>query len=134
MQRLPDYVSRLFDLIAIKENAAFDYGKNDCTLFGADVVLAQTGIDLAANYRGKYRTRTGGYRILKREGYVSHVNILEKHFEEIPVALAQIGDLGVVETETGISIVVILGRIAAGLSESGLVRFDVFECKRAFKL
>lgn len=134
MQRLPNYRANLLDLIAAKETEPFAYGKNDCSLFASDCVYAQTEIDLVAEHRGRYRTMAGGIRRLKEAGYTSHVDFLEKNFGEVPVAFAQFGDLGIVETDMGPAIVVMLGAIAAGINETGLVKFDVFFCKRAFAI
>lgn len=134
MNRLPDWRKRLFDLTAQKQNLPFSYGKNDCTLFGADVVTALTGVDLAEKYRGKYRSLTGGIKLLKRDGYKSHTDFLEKHFDEVPTAFAQVGDLGIADTEFGTAICVVMGGFAYGLSEFGLSKIPTNELVKTFKV
>lgn len=54
----------------IKElrNDVFSWGKNDCCLFVADIVLEITGIDYAKEFRGRYNTRLGAMRFLSKNG------------------------------------------------------------------
>ena len=42
----------------------FVWGKCDCCLWAADVVEALTGVDYAAEFRGKYKTITGAKKAL----------------------------------------------------------------------
>ena len=46
----------------------FKWGEHDCCLFAANAVVAMGGQDYAADFRGKYRTKTGALRALKRYG------------------------------------------------------------------
>lgn len=50
--RLPDWHLRFDDLVFSRLRAPFCWGSNDCVLFAADCVLAITGVDLAADFRG----------------------------------------------------------------------------------
>lgn len=135
MEKFSDWRSRLSGLIDQKENQAFEYGKNDCSLFAADVVFAQTGIDLASEYRGKYKTLAGGIRAIKKNGYSSQFDILEKNFEEVPVSSAAVGDLAIVDAdETQKAICVVLGAFAVAVAEGGLVRFPISLVNRVFKI
>lgn len=134
LHRVSDWYSRLFNLIIEKEHQPFKFGKNDCTLFGADVVLAITGVDLAASYRGKYRSLKGGMKLLKADGYTSNVDYLEKNFPETSLAFANAGDLCLINTEEGEAIAVLTGTVATGIGPNGLVRFPLEKISRTFKV
>jgi len=48
--------------------APFVWGQNDCILFAADAVMAMTGTDLAADYRGTYSDEAGAAALLESLG------------------------------------------------------------------
>ena len=128
--RLPNWRSRLHKVIAEKENAPFKYGQNDCTIFGADIILALTDTDLAANYRGKYRTLNGGLMLIKKDGFKTHIHLIQSTFDEIPVSLSREGDIGLV----GSAVVVLLGSFAVGLTDTGIARVKIEEVEKAFSV
>ena len=130
MQRLPNWRSRLHKLIDEKEHTPFKYGQNDCCLFGADVVQALTDTDLAANYRGKYRTLDGGLKLIKKDGFKTHIHLIQSTFDEIPVSLSREGDIGLV----GSAVVVLLGSFAVGLTDTGIARVKIEEVEKAFRI
>jgi hypothetical protein len=43
----------------------FVWGSTDCALFAADGILAQTGIDIAAEFRGRYHDQSGAFAAIK---------------------------------------------------------------------
>jgi len=98
----------------------FEDGVNDCALFLAGGVLAMTGIDYAAPYRGRYTTIRGGYRILRKDGFADHVALAEHHLTRKPIAFAQAGDGAVVETPEGPALGVVQGPQIYVLGRSGL--------------
>ena len=63
----------------------FKWGKNDCCLFVADWVLFATGNDVAADFRGNYRTENGAFKqLFKRDGAFeagTHCGVLALHHE-----------------------------------------------------
>lgn len=133
--KLQNFRSNIFALIAEKEKEPFQYGINDCSTFGADIVKAVTGHDPAEKWRGKYKTELGGLRAIKKDGYDNQIDFLEKNFDEIPPVFAQFGDIGLTDiTTTGNPAIVLLcGVNCYGITETGLARFDFREIKRAFK-
>lgn len=134
MKKLNNWLPNLQVLVEESRNKSFVYGQHDCCLFGADVVLAQTGIDLAADYRGKYKTLAGGIKLLKKAGYADQIDFLEKHLEEIPTAFASVGDIGVVSFEGMDSVCVVIGAFAAAITETGLINVDTTNLTRVFKV
>ena len=133
--RLPDWRSRLYQLIAEYESVPFEFGSNDCALWAGRVVNAVTGDDVFSEYVGRYKTATGGYRAFKKAtGFASHIEYVKSTLELEQNAFAQAGDLGFVETDEGQAIVVLLGSFAAGIGEAGLVRYPIENVTDCFKL
>jgi len=84
--------------------APFELGKMDCSLFAADWVRLQTGVDLAASWRGTYSTRREYLRLLSADGGLVRVVARAMHHikaPQIPPADAQPGDIGIIVTEDG---------------------------------
>lgn len=134
-QRLPNWRSGLYNLISEVELTPFKYGVHDCAIFPGKVVKVITGEDLYSGFEGKYKTAAGGVRKLKAAtGFTSHIDFIASKYEETPVAFAREGDLGLVDTDDGDSVVVMLGSFAAGLGGEGIVRFPIEQVKTAFKV
>lgn len=57
MRRFDDWPVRLGAHIAARGQAKFAWGIHDCCVFASDGVLAQTGVDIMAGFRGRYATR-----------------------------------------------------------------------------
>jgi hypothetical protein len=68
MERYPDWPQRLAAAIAGKRSIPHTWGENDCALCAADLVLAQTGQDFAAGFRGLYRDEDGANAVLAELG------------------------------------------------------------------
>lgn len=76
------------------------YGVSDCYVIADDAVEAVTGARLYPAAR-RYRTARGGARVLRRHGFLSVEDAFAAALPEIPVALAQRGDIGVVRQADG---------------------------------
>lgn len=55
-------------ILARFEDAQFEWGRLDCCLFVADVLLELTGKDYAAPWRGSYTSEFGARRLLVKYG------------------------------------------------------------------
>lgn len=97
-------------LVAVTEahmNTPLVWGKSDCLLTTCDAIEAMTGIDPAADIRGKYKSKAGAYRLIKQRGYDSLEAVLAAHFpspnpdEPWPVAMAGRGDVGIYQNTVG---------------------------------
>lgn len=91
--RLPDWEQRLADFIAANSERAFAWGEWDCILFACASAHAITGIDKAAEYRGRYSNQTGARAVLRDPGKGTLLKTIDHHFERVPVGRAMRGDL-----------------------------------------
>jgi hypothetical protein len=75
------------------------WGKDDCALWHADIQLAAMGVDVAAPYRGRYKTRRGAHRVLGALGLpMALQRLTRKHrCNRVDPKRARIGDVGVIE-------------------------------------
>ncbi len=106
MTRHPDWPERLKAAIEDARDLPFAWGTNDCALFACNVILEITGVDFAAEFRGRYDDRRGAIRTLNEiaglglEALADH--LAEKHnIAEVPVAFAQRGDVMLMDMPTG---------------------------------
>ncbi|MGK9168034.1 hypothetical protein KXR53_17125 [Inquilinus limosus] len=86
-------------------SSAFAWGRMDCTCWVADWVLARTGRDAMAAWRGRYRSRLGYRRLLRHEpeGLIGAAarGLAAIGARPIDPAEAGPGDVGVVDTTDG---------------------------------
>lgn len=109
MTRLPEWSQRLRAYMAATVGRPFAWGTHDCLMFAAGAVEAQTGVDPAARWRGKYRSQRGAEALLKRLGHADALAAVASHLPEIPQAWAHVGDLASVEVAGIIGVGVVMG-------------------------
>lgn len=141
--RFHDWPTRLHAAIESRRATPFKWGSNDCCMFAADVVLAITGADIAAQFRGKYDDALGAARVLRETGGISgavEAAAAEHGFACLPsVAYAQRGDLIELDTEPngdagGPALGVCVGSMVAGAGEAGTVFVPPVKCRRAWRV
>lgn len=98
MQRVQDWPERLARYLAARAYSPFVWGQHDCCLFACDAVQAMTGVDLAADFRGKYSDAISALRAVKEFAGAGvgalAAKIAEQHgIPEISTRLAQRGDV-----------------------------------------
>lgn len=97
--RFPDWPSRLETFLNTVVSQKFAYSRFDCCTFVADAIEAETGIDIAKLYRGRYSTRAEALKLgMDLAGAPTVQAIAEKQAErhgmpEIPVLSAARGDM-----------------------------------------
>ncbi len=121
--RREDWPERLAALVAERLRARFRWGRHDCVSFACDAVLALTGADPLAEFRGGYADEAGAEAIL-----VAHGPGLQAFCERLlgrfgcgsvaPPLLAQRGDLALVPSGNELTMGVVLG--AEGVAAPGL--------------
>ncbi len=124
IRRYEDWPARLGDALAAAADRPSEFGHHDCCLAVADVVLAITGTDLAADFRG-YEGEAAALAVLRDHGGV--IGIAEamaaRHgIPEVPPGLAQRGDVVIVKDGQGrdtLGIVDLTGARALAVSDTG---------------
>lgn len=130
MTRLSDWEARLAEYLAGVFHTPHQYGVHDCALHGANAVLAQTGVDHGAPFRGRYTTELGAARALKKHGAGTLEATFDAHLPIIPTALARRGDLVCAQGAIGVCI----GGEAVFAGEAGLERIVRADWTRAWRV
>ncbi|EJL77363.1 hypothetical protein PMI15_04685 [Polaromonas sp. CF318] len=68
MTRYPDWPRRLTEHLAAVKRTPFIWGQHDCCTFAAGAVIAMTGTDAIAPWRGKYTSQRGAARFIAAAG------------------------------------------------------------------
>lgn len=95
MQRLPDWPARFAALVRQRRAHPFVWGQHDCVLWAADVVLALTGADFGAQYRGTYSTALQAAHLVEDLGGLTAI-VSSYLGEPISPSMARVGDIGLV--------------------------------------
>ena len=94
----------MIKVISNYKKHSFEWGKYDCCMFAADIVLAKTGLDLAVNHRGTYSSQIGSVKAMKKHG--SFIDILDANFERIGnINFAKRGDVVSYKGGNGVGVV-----------------------------
>lgn len=132
IERYADWPSRLNAYLASVQTkipeGGLDYGKFDCVVFVADAVIEMTGQDLFTA-RGKYKTKIGAGRVLKRLGGMEGA-LASVLGPSVPPANAAHGDIVVLDGACGICI----GRKALFLSDGGFSMIPTLNAECAFNV
>lgn len=134
--RHQDWPERLADFIESRRAEPFAWGMNDCCLFACDAVLAMTGVDAAAAYRGRYKTQRGAYALLRRiDGGGIEEAARRAWGEPLPAPLmAQRGDPVLIETEYGPGLGICLGATIACVTPSGLTTLPITAAEMVWRV
>lgn len=109
---------------------------NNCGFFTADAVLALTGIDLAAVFRGEtFKSVEAAQKALSAAGYGNVVAFAAAHLDECHPARARAGDLMAFTAETGDwALGVVSGERVTVLTPRGLGTVALTEGERCFRV
>lgn len=99
LKRRDDWRAALHAAIAERLDRPFAWGRNDGAMFTADLVLAMTGVDLAAAFRGRYRSERGAARVMRAAGYTDLVALVAARLPEIQPSRARSGDVAIIGIE-----------------------------------
>lgn len=142
-ERFHDWPSRLLRTVAEHRRKPFCWGGHgggsDCCLFVCDCILAMTGRDPAAPFRGRYRTAGGAYRALRRYCGGGLGDIAAAcGYAEIAPAMAQRGDAVLVHAPEcqpeGVALGLCMGVRIATQSVAGLVFVPRARAVRAWRI
>jgi len=133
--RKENWPELLNDYIAQNISTPFEWGKFDCCLFAAGAVEAETGIDFAEEFRGKYSTEFGSVKALKKIGKGDIKQTLESKFGPLKAPLlAKRGDIALVETEDGDALGIIWGGAVWVSTKQGLAKLPMRELKGCWEV
>lgn len=118
MIRNQAWEKRLREFVASRSRRRFAWGSHDCCMFAADGVLAMTGTDLAADYRGRYKTQIGAGRKLSAAGGLEAL-VSARMGASVAVLQAHRGDL-VLNTDAEPMLGICLGNRCAFAAVRGL--------------
>lgn len=109
--RLPDWRPRLRAWLneMARHSGPLMPGQHDCCLFGAGALEAQTGVDVAARWRGRYTTFRGGLRLMRRDGFPDPAALLAAHLAEAAPIEAMPGDIALLTSAEGPAVGVVQG-------------------------
>ena len=113
------------------QSKKFRPGIHDCATFVAEWVRLTTGKDLTQDLVGKYKTIQEGKDALLEKGFTSHIQIAQENFEQIPVAMAQVGDVAVIEER---AFGIVAGQFIFVLKPSGIGTVKKSEATMAFRI
>lgn len=133
--RRSDWQNRLADAIEAAREMPFSWGSHDCATWAFDIRRDLTdGEDIAAGWRGRYRTALGAHRVMKRLGWDS----LEAAGRDLlgtplPTVLqARRGDLVLGGPAPAYGVCV--GAKVAFVSPDGLIFLSLVSCSLAWRV
>ncbi len=133
--RILHWERHLAEAIEAARDRSFRWGQHDCATFAFDLRRTLAGgPDVAALWRGRYRTARGAVRVMRRLGW-SSLEAAGRDLLGAPlpsVRHAQRGDL--VLANTGLGFGICLGARAAGIAPSGLVLVPISACALAWRV
>ena len=132
--RAPGWELRLAAAVEGARGRPFVWGQHDCALWAFDLRRDLTsGDDVAALWRGRYRTGRGAVRVMRRLGWLSLETAGRDLLGEplLSLHLARRGDLVLANSSLGFGIC--LGARAAGIAPSGLVLVPLSACALAWR-
>ena len=134
--RRADWPERLAEVVKAARGRPFQWGRHDCATFAFDCVLAMTGVDRLADFRGRYRTAKGARRALKRIGGVATVEDLATALTIRPAdaQTAQRGDVVLIDGDLGPTLGVCLGVRSAFVGPDGLAFAPTAVVRRAWRV
>jgi hypothetical protein len=141
--RKPEWQQLLHEFLLGRVKQKFAWATNDCCTFAADAIQSFTGVDLAADFRGKYTDEAGANATIKAVTAGSTVEdaavyVAKQHglAEWATVLLAQRGDLVLYRGSEGLAagVVHLDGVHALFVTPTGLHKIPLRQCLRAWKV
>lgn len=100
----------------------FEWGQCDCCLFVANWVQKMCGFDPSAELRGRYHSKLGATRVLRRAGFNSVMDIADAAFGERVSALAlERGDIALLMQDDAPALGIVWGANVWAMGEQGAV-------------
>lgn len=135
MRRFADWETRLGEYLESVRHTPHHYGRHDCALHCANAVRAMTGEDIAALFRGRYRSAAGSLRALRLYGAGTlEATVTAMLGPPVSPSLVHRGDVVMAQDSLGIAMGG-FGYFAGREGErEGLVRIDRAEWQMAWRV
>ena len=127
----PNWVSLCDDIIQEYSRSNFKWGERDCLCFAADLVSAQSDVDIMRGTRGQYTTEEQARSLISSIAG-DEWGVLDYWFSRVPKMKGQRGDVGIVDLPVGLTFGVLSldGRTFLVKKEGeGLVSIPLFNTK-----
>lgn len=131
--RHEDWPNRLEAYVESKRSEPFKWGTNDCALFARGAVESILVESSTSDLVMRYRSAAGAMKWLIDHEAEDLWDFVDKHFERIPVKMAQRGDL-VGHMTTDKSIGVCLNGMFATPSDNGLLFASMDDAVTAWRI
>ena len=131
--RVENWAAILADHIQSSVGKPFIWGERDCCLWVADIVNDMTGVDYAAEFRGKYHSKSEAIKLLSSK-YGSLQEYLDVLFDEVRLTYAKRGDVVVSKFDGMHALGIVVDSRAAFTAATGLAYIPVLDCIRAWSI
>ena len=139
--RKADWQTALDRFLVSQRAAPFRYGGLDCCLFVCDAILAMTGVDVAAPFRGAYASRRQAFRAIERYAGRASVEAVAEHvcaqfgMPEVTPRTAQRGDVVLLARrhDYSLGLIDLTGRLAVPTTQ-GYLQVPLLHGCRAWRV
>lgn len=136
--RLRDWRSRLIAYLASIKQQELVYGSHDCGIgLAASAIEAMTGVDVAAQWRGRYDSAASALRMLRDEGFDGLEALGRSMLPAVHPSHGQIGDIAFIPSEDGRglgALGVVLGDRISVLTGSGIGTVSLLSATVVFRI
>lgn len=133
-ERLEDWPQRLSIEADAWKHIGHDWDGHDCATFAGNCIREQTGDDVIAHLRGRYKTKVGAMRVIKSEGFDSLDEMIASMLEPCEPEQCGRGDVVLFDGELGEFVGVVLGTYAVAPGAEGLVQVNLKFAKRGYRI
>jgi hypothetical protein len=131
--RFRDWATRLDAFLSSRSTVPFAWASNDCCIFSADAVLAETGYDPAHDLRGTYRNMVEAVAVLHIHGGVERLAACRLG-ESVAIERARVGDVGLVDDDGRATLALCVGTGWVAPGDEGLKRVPLKMATRAWRV
>ena len=138
LKRVPNWRTRLHQIIHSAQELSFEWGTFDCALHVCNCIRAIAGVDPAASYRGKYADEAGAAAIFgsSLQTFIA-AQCTALAMPEISVTYARRGDVVFIDNGTpqgAVGVVSTDPRYASCVGSKGHVLVAIHRWRRAWQV